>query len=51
MLVTTEKDLVRLSGDPQLAVLAQHASALPVRLVVQEMDQFRQLVLGALTRR
>ena len=51
MLVTTEKDLVRLSGDPQLAELAQHASALPVRLVVQELDQFRQLVLGALTRR
>jgi tetraacyldisaccharide 4'-kinase len=51
MLVTTEKDLVRLSGDPQLAELAQHASALPVRLVVREQDQFRQFVLGALTRR
>jgi tetraacyldisaccharide 4'-kinase len=51
MLVTTEKDLVRLSGDPQLAELAQHASALPVRLVVQEVDQLRQLVLGALRRR
>jgi tetraacyldisaccharide 4'-kinase len=51
MLVTTEKDLVRLSGDPQLAELAQHASALPVRLVVEEQDQFRQLVLGALKRR
>jgi tetraacyldisaccharide 4'-kinase len=51
MLVTTEKDLVRLSGDPQLAELAQHTSALPVRLVFQEQDQFRRLVLGALTRR
>jgi tetraacyldisaccharide 4'-kinase len=50
MLVTTEKDLARLSGDPQLAELAQHASALPVRLVIQEQDQFRQLVLGALKR-
>ncbi len=48
MLVTTEKDLVRLAGDPQLAALAEHASALPVRLVVEERDQFRTLVLGAL---
>jgi tetraacyldisaccharide 4'-kinase len=47
MLVTTEKDLMRLSGDPQLAELASHASALPVRLVVDEKEQFRQLVLNA----
>ncbi len=33
MLVTTEKDLMRLRGDPQLAALAERASALPVRLV------------------
>ena len=26
MLVTTEKDLMRLAGDPQLAELAEHAS-------------------------
>ncbi len=50
MLVTTEKDLVRLAGDRQLAALAEHASALPVRLVVEERDQFRALVLGALKR-
>jgi tetraacyldisaccharide 4'-kinase len=50
MLVTTEKDLMRLSGDPQLAALAEHASALPVRLIVEEQEQFRQLVLGALKR-
>src|SRR6202007_2393062 len=43
MLVTTEKDLMRLSGDPQLAGLAEHASALPVRLVVEEQEPFRQL--------
>jgi hypothetical protein len=48
--MTTEKDLARLSGDGQLAELAQHVSALPVRLVVEEQDQFRQLVLGALKR-
>jgi tetraacyldisaccharide 4'-kinase len=48
MLVTTEKDLVRLAGNPRLAALAEHASALPVRLVVEEQDQFRALVLGAL---
>ena len=49
MLVTTEKDLARLSGghdgDPRLAALAEHASALPVRLVVDEQDAFRQMVL------
>ncbi len=48
MLVTTEKDLMRLSGDNELAELAAHTSALPVRLVVEERDQFRQMVLGAL---
>jgi tetraacyldisaccharide 4'-kinase len=51
MLVTTEKDLMRLAGDPELATLAEHANALPVRLVVEEQDQFRALVLGVLKRR
>ncbi len=50
MLVTTEKDLMRLGGDAQLAELAEHSSALPVRLVVDEWDQFRQMVLGAAKR-
>ncbi|HUC51706.1 MAG TPA: tetraacyldisaccharide 4'-kinase [Xanthobacteraceae bacterium] len=50
MLVTTEKDLMRLGGEPQLAALAEHTSALPVRLVVEEQDRFRALVLGALKR-
>jgi tetraacyldisaccharide 4'-kinase len=50
MLVTTEKDLMRLTGDGGLAELAEHASALPVRLVVDEWDQFRQMVLGAVKR-
>jgi tetraacyldisaccharide 4'-kinase len=47
VLMTTEKDHVRLAGDPVLAKLAARATALPVRLVVDEQDQFRQLVLGA----
>src|SRR5262249_59313181 len=46
MLVTTEKDLVRLAGEPPLEELAAHASALPVRLVVDEPDQVRGLVLA-----
>jgi tetraacyldisaccharide 4'-kinase len=50
MLVTTEKDLMRLTGDPQVAALAEHTSALPVRLVVEQQDQFRQLVLSAINR-
>ena len=50
MLVTTEKDLMRLGGDADLAELANHASALPVRLVVDEGDQFQRMVLGATKR-
>jgi len=50
MLDTTEKDLARLSGDPQLAALKARASALPVRLVIEEADRFRQMVLAALKR-
>jgi tetraacyldisaccharide 4'-kinase len=50
MLVTTEKDLARLSGDPQLATLKARASALPVRLVIDEADRFRQMVLAAVKR-
>jgi tetraacyldisaccharide 4'-kinase len=50
MLVTTEKDLMRLGGDPQLAALASRASALPARLVIEEQDQFRDMVLKAVKR-
>jgi tetraacyldisaccharide 4'-kinase len=45
MLLTTEKDHVRLTGDPQLAALAARTSALPVRLVVEEAAAFQQMVL------
>jgi tetraacyldisaccharide 4'-kinase len=47
VLVTTEKDLARLRGDPALAGLAECAQALPVELIVSEQDDFRRLVLGA----
>jgi tetraacyldisaccharide 4'-kinase len=45
-LVTTEKDLARLQGDPTLAALAARARALPVELIVEEQDDFRRLVRG-----
>ena len=51
MLLTTEKDLARLSGDPDLSSLAARASALPVRLVIEEADVFRGMVLKAAQRR
>ena len=50
MLITTEKDHVRLDGDPALEALKAHASILPVRLVVNEQDAFRQMVLDAAKR-
>jgi tetraacyldisaccharide 4'-kinase len=50
VLITTEKDHVRLAGDPSLAALAAHASILPVRLVIDEQDAFRQMVLNAAKR-
>jgi tetraacyldisaccharide 4'-kinase len=51
MLVTTEKDLARLTGDGRLTQLAARASALPVRLIVDEEEQFQQMVLDVLKRR
>jgi tetraacyldisaccharide 4'-kinase len=50
MLVTTEKDLARLGGEPQLDALAARASALPVRLVIEEADKFKKIVLQAVQR-
>jgi hypothetical protein len=43
--------MVRLSGDPVLTELATRATALPVRLVIEEEEQFRQMVLKAVKRR
>jgi len=45
MLLTTEKDHVRLRGAPQLDALAIRASALPVRLVIEQEELFRQMLL------
>jgi len=47
MLVTTEKDTARISRDPKLAALAERAHALPVRLVIEESDAFRDMILNA----
>ncbi len=51
VLLTTEKDLARLAGDPRLAALAHRATALPVRLLVEEQQDFERMVLNVLTRR
>ena len=51
VLLTTEKDLARLKGEPSLATFAARASALPVRLVIEQRDAFRQLILAAVKRR
>jgi tetraacyldisaccharide 4'-kinase len=50
ILLTTEKDMARLSGDPAAQTLAERARALPVTLSVTEFEDFRKLVLGALRR-
>ena len=44
-LVTTEKDLVRLTGDDQLARLATRAHALAVTLAFENEHEFKSLVL------
>lgn len=45
--LTTEKDLVRLAGGGAVATLAVRSWALPVSLVLDEPDDFREFVLGA----
>ena len=51
LLITTEKDHVRLGGEAALQKLAARAGILPVRLVIDEHDQFRQMVLSAAKKR
>jgi tetraacyldisaccharide 4'-kinase len=51
MLLTTEKDLVRLSGKRRLAALAARTNPLPVQLVIEEADAFRDMILKGLSRR
>jgi tetraacyldisaccharide 4'-kinase len=43
-LVTTEKDLARMQGDPDLAALAARARALPVTLTLADADGFMRLL-------
>jgi len=47
VLVTTEKDLVRLAGDPHAGELVARATALPVTLQVRDAAGFERMVLGA----
>jgi tetraacyldisaccharide 4'-kinase len=49
LLVTTEKDRVRLASDATLAVLRERARVLRVALVLDDAERFRQLVLGKTT--
>ena len=48
ILVTTEKDYVRLTGDDALAELAAHAHPLPVALALEEEERFISLLLERL---
>lgn len=47
-LLTTEKDLARMQGDASIAKLAARARALPVTLTVNEAEDFKRLLLGAI---
>jgi tetraacyldisaccharide 4'-kinase len=51
LLLTTEKDHARLTGDRQLAGLAERTAVLPVQLVIEEQAWFRDLLFRALRRR
>jgi tetraacyldisaccharide 4'-kinase len=44
-LLTTDKDLARMAGDPQLAALAARAKTLPVTLALHDAAAFRGFVL------
>jgi tetraacyldisaccharide 4'-kinase len=50
VLLTTEKDHVRLIRNPQLSALAARTSALPVRLVIDEEHAFQEMILAAVRR-
>jgi tetraacyldisaccharide 4'-kinase len=49
-LVTTEKDFVRLTGDPALAELAEQALTLPIEMTFEahDLDRLRSLIEAAL---
>jgi hypothetical protein len=48
--LTTEKDHVRMAGEPALAALAERAQVLPVTLMVNEATELRALVMAKLRR-
>jgi tetraacyldisaccharide 4'-kinase len=48
VLVTTEKDIARIAGEPALAVLAARARALPVTLALPEGDALLRLLRAKL---
>ncbi len=48
VLLTTEKDLVRLARDPNTAALAKAARALPVTMQLDDEDALRQLLARAM---
>jgi tetraacyldisaccharide 4'-kinase len=48
--VTTEKDFVRLSGEPDLAALVDAVRVLPVTLLVEQERAFADFVLAAVPR-
>jgi tetraacyldisaccharide 4'-kinase len=50
MLLSTEKDLMRLGGEGEVAALAERSVAVPARLVVDEEEEFRAVVLKAVKR-
>jgi tetraacyldisaccharide 4'-kinase len=49
-LLTTEKDLARMTGEPALAALAAKTHTLPVTLVVDDSDGLRRMLLAKLRR-
>jgi tetraacyldisaccharide 4'-kinase len=50
VLVTTEKDFVRLSGEPDAGPLLDVLCVLPVTLAVDEAEEFQKTILGAVRR-
>jgi tetraacyldisaccharide 4'-kinase len=51
MLLTTEKDAVRLNGHRRLTALASRANTLPVRLAVTEAGAFQAMILNVFAQR
>ena len=50
LLLTTEKDRARMTGDPVCTELAAHSEVLPVRMEFSECDELRARLLAAIKR-